>query len=108
MRMQIFVILLTSLLTLNIGLSQDIRITYQLPDQLTVCSQDTFWVELDNTSNQNQTAIQVQISLPKGVFYQAGSIINAAEQNVSDLSSPIFLVSHVQGFKKFKLTFFIT
>ena len=82
MRMQIFVILLTSILTLNIGLSQDIRISYQLPDQLTVCSLDTFWVDLENTSNQNLSAIQVQISLPKGVFYQAGSIINASEQNV--------------------------
>lgn len=108
MRMQVLIILLTSLLTLNIGLSQDIRITYQLPDQLTVCSQDTFWVELENTSNQNQTAIQVQISLPKGVFYQAGSIINASEQNVSDLSSPVFLVSQVQGFTKIKLHLLLT
>ncbi|MBK8241910.1 MAG: gliding motility-associated C-terminal domain-containing protein [Saprospiraceae bacterium] len=108
MRMQIFVILLTSLLTLDIGLSQDIRITYQLPDQLTVCSQDTFWVDLENTSNQNLSAILVQVSLPKGVFYQAGSIINASEQNVSDLSSPVFLVSQVQGFTKVKLHVLLT
>ncbi|MCC7026402.1 MAG: gliding motility-associated C-terminal domain-containing protein [Saprospiraceae bacterium] len=108
MRMQIFVILLTSLLTLNIGLSQDIRIAYQLPDQLTVCSQDTFWVDLENTSNQNLSAILVQVSLPKGVFYQAGSIINASEQNVSDLSSPVFLVSQVQGFTKVKLHVLLT
>ncbi len=42
------------------------------------------------------------------MFYQSGSIINASEQNVSDLSSPVFLVSQVQGFTKVKLHLLLT
>ncbi len=70
--------------------SQNILITYQKSDGLFVCGADTFFVQVKNTGTQLVTGATLTMTLPNGLIYQSGSAAGVTEQNVANLSMPVF------------------
>ncbi len=76
-------------------LFSQISVTYQNPDSLYVCGQDTFTVFLKNTGGSPSAALPVDVSLDAGISYVAGSVSGANEQNISNLQKPSFLTNSI-------------
>ncbi len=75
--------------------AQNISISYQNPDGLTVCGADNFSITLNNGSAAAIQNATVQIILPAGLTYQIGTASGASEQNISNLGNPIFGIANL-------------
>ena len=73
--------------------AQNLLITTENPDQLTVCGNDTIHITLINTSGAPLSNILLTVSMPSGVAYQAGSIDGATEDDISTPNVPVFEVA---------------
>lgn len=86
--------------------AQNVNIEYQNPAAFAVCGTAAFSVTIKNNEPDLLTALTVRIELPAGVSYVAGSVANAAESNISDLSAPVFALPDLPAgsSKSFTLT----
>ena len=74
----------------NLLSAQNILIAYTKPDSLTVCSADTFSIVIQNTQAALLTGASLNIGLPPGLVYMEGSVNGATQQNITNLSTPVF------------------
>lgn len=82
---------IVAILLFSCGLTaQNILITSQTPDGLFVCGDDTTSITITNTAGGILSGILVTVTLPNGVAYIPGSVVGASEQNLSNLSIPVF------------------
>lgn len=70
--------------------AQDIQITYQNSDSLFVCGTDTFFIQIQHQFSNPVADAVVQVNLPVGLQYVAGSAEGATELNINNLSAPSF------------------
>ncbi len=70
--------------------AQNIVITYSESDSLFVCRPDTFTVHVQNNNATPLSGATLTATLPPGLSYVAGAVSGANEQNISDLSAPVF------------------
>lgn len=72
--------------------SAQININFQNPSDFSACSTTRFAVTIGNDFNETLEDISVSVQLPVncGVTYQANTIENATELNISDLGHPVF------------------
>jgi hypothetical protein len=70
-----------------------ISISYQNPDSLYVCGQDSFFVFLKNTTATPSVALSVEIVLNNSLEYVPTTISGASEQNITNLTKPVFGVT---------------
>ncbi|MBN8703143.1 MAG: gliding motility-associated C-terminal domain-containing protein [Bacteroidetes bacterium] len=83
-----------------------IVVSSNVPSSLNVCgSSQLFSININNPSAGAVTGTQVTVTMPTGVIYQAGSITNAGEVNIGNLSAPTFSVSTINSLNNITLTF---
>ncbi len=70
--------------------AQNLQITYQNSDSLFVCGSDTLFIQVQNQLVTPVTGAVVQVTLPPGLQYTAGTVQGATELNVGNLSAPTF------------------
>lgn len=70
--------------------AQNLILTYQNPDALSVCIDDQMSITVNNTGNAPATGVQVILRLPAGIRYVSGTIAGASEQNIANLNAPVF------------------
>jgi gliding motility-associated-like protein/uncharacterized repeat protein (TIGR01451 family) len=70
--------------------AQNIQISYTNCDALFVCSTDTFTVTVKNNTAVPLNAATLNLGLPGGLTYVANTVAGASQQNISNLSSPVF------------------
>lgn len=73
--------------------AQNTSITIAAPDFLYVCGEDTVTITVKNTSTTTLNNVTATVTLPTSVLYVSGSVTGATEQNLSNLSVPIFSVA---------------
>ena len=79
----------------------DVFFTMNTPEHVVACGEaETFEIEYINTSGYALTGQEISISLPEGISYVAGSVIdtsghNVTEDDISDLSNIIFTLDDV-------------
>ena len=76
-------------------LAQNIVISSPNSDTLTVCNADTFTLQVQNNLAVPLTGALLTTGLPSGLRYVAGTVSGASEQNISNLSAPIFSLPDV-------------
>ncbi len=74
----------------NLLPAQNILISYTASDSLFVCNTDIFTVKVQNNEAAPLTGAALTVALPPGLSYVAGTVLGASQQNISNLSSPIF------------------
>ncbi len=82
-------------LALHGQISAQILIDYELPgapDALEVCDSAVFQVTLTNNGQDLITGVSITLNLPEGVRYNPGTVSNASEEDISDLSNPVFSI----------------
>ncbi len=70
-----------------------LNVQYLYPSGITVCGKaDTLVIELRNISASALSSVYLNLKLPSGIYYNAGSLKsgNTSEFNLSDLNSPVF------------------
>ncbi len=87
-------LLLLTCLGFVIGHAQSIE--YTLPENLSQCDDDVLLIEVGNGSG-SQADVTVSVTNPCGVFYLAGSVVNAVEDDIDDLSFPSFKVEDLDA-----------
>ncbi|MFN0176018.1 MAG: gliding motility-associated C-terminal domain-containing protein [Saprospiraceae bacterium] len=70
--------------------AQNIVISYFQSDTLYVCNTDTLTVTVQNNHAVLLSGASVTINLPTGLTYVSGTVLGASEQNIFNLSAPIF------------------
>ncbi len=68
----------------------NLLLSYKNSDSLFVCGVDTFNVTVQNIGAALPAGAVLNITLPNGVFYVAGSVFGASQQNIGNLQSPVF------------------
>jgi gliding motility-associated-like protein/uncharacterized repeat protein (TIGR01451 family) len=97
-RRQFRLLTLCCALTMTIaGTAQNLLITHTLPDQLYVCGEDQFSIKVYNTSATAINAVTLTITFPAGLQYVSGTVSGATEQNIGNLSAPVFLLPELPG-----------
>jgi len=69
-------------------------IEYTLPEDLSQCFDDDLLIEVSNPSG-SVANIDLEISNPCGIFYLTNSVVNAVENDISDLNQPTFVIENV-------------
>ena len=72
--------------------AQNVQIQYSNPDELIVCDSAEFSITIFNNEATQFTSVNLSIDLPAGVEYLPESIFDASENDLSDLSAPVFLI----------------
>jgi|GEM_PF-2069557 len=75
--------------------AQNILISYTKSDSLFVCNSDTFTVMVQNNNLAVLTGASLTMNLPSGLTYVAGTVTGAGQQNISNLSAPVFVLPDV-------------
>ncbi|MDO8365692.1 MAG: gliding motility-associated C-terminal domain-containing protein [Saprospiraceae bacterium] len=70
--------------------AQNILISFTQNDTLHVCNTDTFLITVQNNHAALLTGASLTVSLPTGLMYIASTVVGAGQQNISNLSAPIF------------------
>jgi len=70
--------------------AQNIGISSFQSDTLYVCNTDTLIVTVQNNNALSLNGATLTINLPTGLAYVSGTVLGANEQNIADLSAPIF------------------
>jgi len=89
---RIFLSLLFFLCLLQLP-AQNLLITYQNPATMYVCEDQQFSVTVQNNSGAAITNVLAGLTLPVGIEYRPGTVVGAAQFNISNLSSPTFRLS---------------
>lgn len=85
-----------NLLIIGPSWAQTVDYSMNVPSSITACgSSETFLLTVYNNTASTLTNVEVEIDLPDGVEYVAGSLSevgsnNVQESNLSNLSSPVF------------------
>ncbi len=87
--------LLCSTATLLAAQSPNLLISYDKSDSLFVCGVDTFMVTIQNNGGALAANATLNIALPNGLFYAAGTVMGATQLNISNLQSPVFSLSAI-------------
>ncbi len=67
-----------------------VSITYVNPIGNTVCDSATYQVTITNNSPDSIKDVFVTIDFPMGISYVNNSVVDAAEQNITNLNTPVF------------------
>lgn len=68
------------------------------PAHITACGDnEVFQLQIYNPTPFNIQGVQFTLTLPAGINYQAGSVVGAAETNISNLNQPIFTISQINA-----------
>jgi gliding motility-associated-like protein len=70
--------------------AQSLLLTFQEPDQLVVCGQDSLFIQLQNLSLSPLNTGTIIINLPTGILYIPGSVTGATENDVTNPQSLVF------------------
>lgn len=70
--------------------AQPFSIAYQTPDQLVVCASDTLFLTVQNNTGTVAFGATLELELPAGLQYMAGTIVGATDFDLSDLEKPRF------------------
>ena len=70
--------------------AQNVVVSYIKSDSLFVCNTDTFTIKVQNNDVASLTGAAVILSLPQGITYVAGTLNGGSQQNISNLSAPVF------------------
>lgn len=84
--------------------AQNLTISYENPNDLSVCGQDQLKITLTNAGSSASQNPTVQLTLPTGLIYQIGSVAGASEQNIANLNQPIFSLTNIAGGGKSEFT----
>lgn len=89
---------------------QNLRITHLLEDTVSICGQAQLRIELENASGSDVVNAALELYLPEGTNYLAGSIQNASELDLTIPHRPIFkLATFLPRAKRtLRLGFFVT
>jgi gliding motility-associated-like protein len=81
-------------------------LTSSVPTELTVCGGvKTFSLQLYNPSPNQLTGVSLTVTMPSGMLYTPGTVTNATEQNISNLSTPVFSVTDLATLTGTTITF---
>jgi len=81
-------------------------VTSEIPTELTVCGeQKIFTIQAYNPSPNLLTNVSLVVNMPSGMLYAAGSVAGATEQNISDLSNPVFAITNIATLTNRNITF---
>jgi len=72
--------------------AQSFNISYQNPDQLTVCSADTLRITVRNNTAAPLDTVFLDLELPAGLEYQTGTATGALEVDTTDPGKPVLLL----------------
>ncbi|MDX2133860.1 MAG: gliding motility-associated C-terminal domain-containing protein [Saprospiraceae bacterium] len=75
--------------------AQDIVLTYTNSNALYVCGTDTFFIQIRNNSTTSTGTGVLNLTLPTGLTYVAGSAAGLLEVNITDLAAPVFAVPDI-------------
>jgi uncharacterized repeat protein (TIGR01451 family) len=76
---------------------QNVLINYENSDSLFVCGVDTFFIELQNPGTLPVLNGVLTLTLPTGLAYVPGSVTGVLEQNIADVTKPVFSVPSVEA-----------
>lgn len=87
-------------------LGSHITISSSVPSELTICGQaKAFSFTINNPSPFTLTNVSVNLVMPSGVVYQAGSVTNAVATNTVPLNAPVFSISNIPTLSSVVVTF---
>ena len=87
--------------------NQGIVVQYSLPDSLYVCGEDTLFIHLQNGGSQPVTG-NLTVKLPDGIRYEPGTVTGASEQNIGNLTAPVFAAGTLTPGSSQTITLLIT
>ena len=90
-------------LSFSISLFGQISINYSNPETIEVCDGGIFEISLQN-GDIVSTNISVELRLPNGINYVAGSVTNVDEQDISNLNQPVFGVDDLNSGEAIRFT----
>jgi len=76
---------------------QNVLINYENSDSLFVCGVDTFFITLQNPGTFPVLNGVLTLTLPTGLTYVPGTVTGILEQNIADLTKPVFLAPSVEA-----------
>lgn len=73
-----------------------ITISSVVPSSITICGQSkVFSFTINNPSAFNLTSVTVSLTMPTGLNYQLGSVVNATQVSVSPANAPTFTLANI-------------
>ena len=83
-----------------------ITISSTVPPELTICGQaKVFSFTINNPSPFTLTNVSVNLTMPTGVVYQAGSVTNATQVSIVPLNAPTFSVANIPTLSSVVVTY---
>ncbi len=77
-------------------LGSHITISSSVPSDMTICGQaKVFSFTINNPSPFTLTNVSVNLTMPSGVIYQAGSVTNATATSTVPLNAPTFSIANI-------------
>ncbi|MBN8701728.1 MAG: gliding motility-associated C-terminal domain-containing protein [Bacteroidetes bacterium] len=87
--------------------AQLITVNSTIPQSLDACGDNgLFSITINNPSAFNLSAITVTVTMPAGITYHTGSVSNAFESNISNLTAPTFSLNPIASQTATTFTFF--
>ena len=87
-------------------LGSHITISSSVPSEMTICGQaKVFSFTINNPSPFTLSNVSVNITMPSGVIYQAGSVTNATQTNTVPLNAPTFSVANIPTLSSVVVTY---
>ena len=78
------------ILVFPVSLFSQISITYVNPVGFSVCDTATYQVTITNNFPDSIKDVSVTVDLPEGIDYVNSSVVDATEQDITNLNAPIF------------------
>ncbi len=79
----------------SISLFSQVSITYVNPIGLSVCDSATYQITITNNFPDTIRDVTVAVDLPQGIDYVNNSVVNATEQDISNLNIPLFSIPNL-------------
>ncbi len=94
--------------SISIGQGNMLSISSVLPPEITICgSEQKVEISIVNPSPFGLSNVVLQITMPVGLVYQAGTITGATELNITNLSQPQFSLTNIPSQGARNISFFI-
>jgi hypothetical protein len=98
MSRKILIVLVILINYLSLTFAQNLSISFENPSglgALVVCDSASFQVSLTNSSSIEVSNILLTVQFPAGVFYNAGTVTNATDSDLSNLNAPVFSIPNL-------------
>ncbi|MBA3665581.1 MAG: gliding motility-associated C-terminal domain-containing protein [Bacteroidetes bacterium] len=83
-----------------------ITISSVVPSSITICGQSkVFSFTINNPSAFNLTGVTVSLTMPTGLNYQLGSVVNATQLSTIPLNAPTFSLANIPSLSSIVVTY---